>query len=929
MRSFREKSELNHFWEEQNNKLLAYDSFLKERGDILSQRLYFKYKNNKTTELDFSIFDLPHLSIEYAATLTLNGIIYPLSMKQYAKLSVLCSLTHSGYDNIYATYRIITHLSYFLNTQDCNSLTPNNIENFHLSFLTQRVKHEGVFPLLAPASYQSSYGNCNFVNNRNQLQSLGVVGLVDMGLTKKKLEVTLDSACQAVMGITLQEYKRGGSYNFLTLELGQYYVDFLRITHESDYLYTLVCCRAISTVSQLFKLESRKENSNSHVVKVFADTIRGTFQQFNGKYGTNYLSRNIVNCELENALFVEYQTHFEKVKSLHIENICDVCNDLGLEMRFDSVEVIRILMLQKHYPFEAHKTPSSVWSVYLTSLNKTHVGFDRLSKITVDDVYTLMSRTIKKQRLDKVAFLASLQKWSNELIDTDRSVTYRKMIGEFERISDSMTSLMVAWLGYRKSEFGFPLNAIHVEQNLDILDNSHVPFRFKLKWIVPKTNGKTKVNREITSQCYQIAAQLNQLFQPSIEDPCLYKTTGSQKKKQASNCSAQYIETRIKSNWVRFITHYPPFIEVNELERLSQREASSLSQNEQKRFSSLIEIYDLTSARSQHLLDTSKVVRQDYKKLACTAFEGNIQPKFKKSLIEFHNTGDISNTEHKTIVDKYLSDETKAWLLSDKINLDVKSMADISSELIKDVYYPTPHAFRHIWAEAVLTRYQGDVGAAIRHQFCHMDESFFMAYLRDKEAKDLLKVARMKVLNSIVDNLILDNKHIGRKYLGGFARFVGKAASVTKAVTQSEMLALREQIAGRVISISSSHFSYCIPREGAESRAKCAEFGEINPHNAKPSFCLDCTNALITEGHLRGIWEVTQPFVKESLNENVMGFMIERHLPTLRSAHKRIQELRNEKNAHQVDKILMFILKAIKSIETKLSNENAPWMMKN
>lgn len=929
MQRFQENSELNYFWEEQNNKLLAHDGFLKERGDISSERLYFKHPNHGVTELDFSIFDLPHLRIDHTATLTLNGKSYPLSMKQYAKLSVLCSLTPRSYSNAYGTYRMMTHLSYFLNTQDCNSLTPNNIEFFHLSYLTQRVNHERAFPLLAPASYLSTYAHCNFANNRNHLQSLGIVGLVEMGLTKKKFEATLDSACQAVMGITLQEYKRGGSYNFLTLELGQYYVDFLRITHESDYLYTLVCRRAISTVYQLFKLGSRKETSNSHVAKVFADTIRGTFQQSNGQYGTNYLSRNIVNCELEKALFVEYQTHFEKVKSLLIENICDVANHLGLEMRFDSVEVIRILMLQKYYPFEAHKTPSSVWSVYLSSLNKTHVDYDRLSKITVDDVYTLMSQTIQKQTLDKVAFLASLQKWSNKLIDTNRSVTYREMIGEFERISDSMTSLMVAWLGYRRNEFGFPLNAIHVEQNLDILDNSHVPFRFKLKWIVPKTNGKTKVNREITSQCYQIAAQLNQLFQPPIEGPCLYKTTGSQKKKLTSNYSGEYIETRIRSNWAKFVMHYPPFLDVNELERLSLREASSLSQHEQNRLSSLIEIYDLTSARTQHLLNTSKVVRQDYKKLACTAFEGTIQSKFKESLMEFHNTGDISDPDHKIIVDKYLSAETKAWLLSDKMNLTLKSMIDISRELIKDVCYPTPHAFRHIWAEAVLTRYQGDVGAAIRHQFCHMDESFFMAYLRDKEAKDLLKVARMKVLNSIVDNLILDNKHIGRKYLGGFARFVGKAASVTKAVTQSEMLALREQITGRIISISSSHFSYCIPREGAESRAKCAEFGEINPHNAKPSFCLDCTNALITEGHLRGIWEVTQPFVKESLNENVMGFMVERHLPTLRSAHKRIQELRNEKNAHQVDKILVFIRKAIKSIETKLSNENGQWMTKS
>lgn len=62
-------------------------------------------------------------------------------------------------------------------------------------------------------------------------------------------------------------------------------------------------------------------------------------------------------------------------------------------------------------------------------------------------------------------------------------------------------------------------------------------------------------------------------------------------------------------------------------------------------------------------------------------------------------------------------------------------MRDICSEILDGVRYPSPHAFRHIWAEAVLTRYQGDVGAVIRHQFCHLDNSFFMAYLRDKDAR--------------------------------------------------------------------------------------------------------------------------------------------------------------------------------------------------
>ena len=184
-----------------------------------------------------------------------------------------------------------------------------------------------------------------------------------------------------------------------------------------------------------------------------------------------------------------------------------------------------------------------------------------------------------------------------------------------------------------------------------------------------------------------------------------------------------------------------------------------------------------------------------------------------------------------------------------------------------------------------------------------------------------MKAARFKVLNSIVDTLLLDSDKIGQNYLGGFSRYVKKVSHLTKAITQSELVGLRELIAGRVISIQPSHFVTCIPREGGEHRAMCAEFGEINPHNAKPEFCLVCTNALITEGNLKGIWMTIQPFAKEALNEHVMGFMIEQHLPTLRSGYKRIKELKSTKNEGSVIKILNVLEKAIKSIEEKLKEE--------
>ena len=148
-----------------------------------------------------------------------------------------------------------------------------------------------------------------------------------------------------------------------------------------------------------------------------------------------------------------------------------------------------------------------------------------------------------------------------------------------------------------------------------------------------------------------------------------------------------------------------------------------------------------------------------------------------------------------------------------------------------------------------------------------------------------------------------------------------KVKSLTKAVTQNELLELRERITEGIISIQPSYFATCVPRDGAEHRAKCAELGEVNPQNAKPEFCLNCTHAIITEVNLRGIWVTVQPIVKEALDDNVIGFMVEHHLPTLRSAYKRITELKTVKNEESVFKMLQYIKKAIASVNTKLKED--------
>ncbi|CDU01626.1 hypothetical protein [Vibrio coralliirubri] len=915
-------NEFESFWHDQNQRLLAHPAFISEGGDLFEDTLCFKDTKGFISRLDLSAFDSPHIQLVGVAFLNIKGNIYPLSLKEYVKLFILSAMSPRTAYPAVAVYKFMMHVSAFLNSRKELRLTKNNMEDFHVSFLTQSVNKVGFHRQLSPPSFRGSYGAVKLSSVRNKLNNIGITGVIGDDLTQKNIESTLSNACQPLLGIGLNEYKGGGSYNFLGLELGQYYIDYMRQVYEQDYFYTLICRKTIEKITSQFAFE----RSNKYWSRVFIDTIQGTYSGNKHDKSTLVRTRTAVHHAIDAELFSQYNAHLEKTLSFNEEYIHELVQELGLEMRFDAVEIVRILMLKKYYPIATNKTAEQVWQNYLSSLDRTFIDSVTVASLTSKDVYTKMTQLILKKKLDKESFMKSLKDWVFKLLGGSLADNFSHLLGEMERVTHAMTSLAVSWLGYRKSEFGFPLDAINAEPNMDILDNSHVPFRFKLKWFVPKTNGTTKLDREITSQCYQLSAQLNDLFQATGDMPCLYESLGSSLHNTASNYSTAAIELRVSANWISFVNFYQPFEDVATLYRLSKVDMERLSSSEVVNLKLLQGKYDLSSSRAKHILDACNEVRGDLFRLRCSTIVGGsrskIQNQFKASLVELNETGRIEDKRYAEVVENYLSVETNEWLMSGNINLDRKMMADISKELLQGVRYPSPHAFRHIWAEAVLTRYQGDVGAVIRHQFCHLDDSFFMAYLKGKEPQHLMKAARITVLNSIVDTLLIDSKSIGQAYLGGFSRYVQKASQLTKAVSSTELLVLREKISGRVISIQPSHFATCIPREGAESRAKCAEFGDINPHNAKPEFCLNCIHAMIVEGNLKGIWMTIQPFVKEALNTDIMGFMLEQHLPILRSGYKRIKELKSGENSENVMKILHVIEEAIASIETKLQDDS-------
>lgn len=912
---------IDSFWNDQNQKLLAHPFFMSQRGDYYGDEWHFVYKNG-VTKIDFSVFDLPIFNLDSFAILQKNESKCSLSSKQYAKLLCLSSLTPKNPRAVLSVHQMAMHLFAFLNERNEIVLNASTLDDFWTSFMARVANQNGLFNRVSVPSYKGSIVNAPLARLRNQLKALGVSGVIEPKLTHKQIEKSLDRVCRKHCSMTLVEFKKGKSLNFLGLELGQYYVDYLNHVYQSNFLYTATCKHALSSVIEKIGIANITDDRSRH--RLFNAILSGLLGEELGarKIKTKGIHHQELKVVTENAIVSKYNKYFDSVSSLKDDNIESLVIDLGLGARCDAVEVIRVLMLQKYLGLQGNKSPDEVWNGYLSSLDKSFIDSQSLSVVCVSDVYAKMQSIVSQKRLTGKECVAAIQQWAKGLVGTLSNRTYEALKTILDTQHHAMTALVVAWTGYRQSEYGFPLSAIRTEPNVDILDSAHVPFRFKLKWLVPKTNGGTKIDREVTSQCYQVAAQLNELFGHEHDEPCLYALTGNTTNRQTAHQSETFINNRVTANWEGFVNYYQPFNEVIQLNGLLQKNGA-LTPQELDEIETLSLKYPVGSARYRHLLSSAKEVKLDWLRLSHTSFSGRTAlNKLKRSLVTYSQDCPVENDEHQSIIDKYLSNETKAMLQSGNVDWnDAKTMRDVISEILEGVRYPSPHAFRHIWAEAVLTRYQGDVGAVIRHQFCHLDGSFFMAYLRDKDARGLMASAKQRYLNSIVEMLIIESEHFGEQHSGGFSRFVQKVTQLTQVRTESEVLALREKIAGRVIDIQPSRYAVCIPRDGVDSRAKCAKMGSLNPQDAKPEFCLDCINALITEGNIRGIWQTIQPMVKEAMQPQGIGFLLESHLPALTSSWRRIKELRNARNRESVDRILAAIEEAVDSIKEKMNVE--------
>ena len=246
------------------------------------------------------------------------------------------------------------------------------------------------------------------------------------------------------------------------------------------------------------------------------------------------------------------------------------------------------------------------------------------------------------------------------------------------------------------------------------------------------------------------------------------------------------------------------------------------------------------------------------------------------------------------VLNASLSQETKLEIRSASIEVCTNRtfITQVTHEVVEDCLYPTPQAFRHMWAEAVYRRFDGDVGWMIRSNFKHVSKNMWLAYIRDKDNRRMHDTIKVRVASSIMKNWLAKE---GRDSAGKFHRFLGKLFKNTMISTLENLDKTIERLAREdIISIKANPWGFCIARLSTVKMTKCYDGFDYNPQSANPVICMDCINNLTMSSNIDYIvlhsWQHIDLLMSEQLTEIPMSLR-KQSLEYVGVALKRVSEL--------------------------------------
>ncbi|HCS65122.1 MAG TPA: hypothetical protein DIW64_14220 [Cellvibrio sp.] len=684
--------------------------------------------------------------------------------------------------------------------------------------------------------------------------------------------------------LTYADWMAGGTLNNLTLDYGQYYIE--------------------------------------HCMKFFGENIA-----FATAISATYASVDhfCQTIQRERSTVLQWTTEILNGRSTEdIVGFSDSSNGRTSSRTIESLRDLVVQQFQKVYSDESFLTlilseAGIIPLLELLNINTSQANYDRMSAITWnwmstqnrDETSQLLAQTDSSLTLEKfLAVLDILRLKHNSTTFNMPTIEDYHSLGIFEPVrlnshnkparklarlveAAGLTSL-VALTGWRQSEFGFSISDLKKMLNADLLDQHAFPFRYQIHWFVFKTGGDIRQWREITFYTNVLIERMQRLTVADANHPCLYRTNSQRSNLQDSTASVSRAVTLL---WTHYAHNYEPFKMIEELERWHQIAAmksnnETLSSIDLKDFNRLIALRTIEEWQS---LDISGDLREAYRicrqQLPLLQFFLADAASVDKMnwLVRYKNQ--TLRPDWIELIDNILSDETKSWIasLDESACKQVGIVKPIISELIADYLYPSPHAFRHIWVEAVYRRRDGDIGWIVRSHFKHITRSQWLAYVRNKDNRAIHRAAKEEVISSLVHNY-LDKR--GQGYTGNLHVWLRRILNKTHVLTSNEQKDFFDRIATvEIVDVRSNPWGYCLLKRRTQAKAKCAAFGIPEQHNAAPDLCLSCIHNLMQPEHVDWLVFSAAPHVESLKSPGVPNIFRDASIEFVSSVMKQVKSL--------------------------------------
>ena len=597
------------------------------------------------------------------------------------------------------------------------------------------------------------------------------------------------------------------------------------------------------------------------------------------------------------------QARFEAAL-LHEETLASFVAAIGLVPKSDNIDRIRIIVWDWLRGSDRKETqhlldecqPPVRWATFEKQLSALKKHYDQQScSLPTDHDYAALG-------LRKSATINSKSPYPRQLI--------------FLVLKAGLIAV-VALTGWRKSEYGFPIKAINQSLNDDKLDQYAFPWRYQVDWVVPKQHGEIRKLREVTFCTVVIAKRLHSLLGATGDQPCLY---GYFPIKKTFSESGGPVSSAVQALWGHFVHHYSGFKQLDNWVswqgfQRAVESGKSMTTAEQR------ELDQLLAQRSAeewsnlsvdvNLKEAWRRAREEWPRVEL--FFASTNRKDKANWLASYRDSTL-RSDWIDLLDEYLPDTTKEWLHSISRE-EIKSgqiSRTVTNQLVSETLYPSPHAFRHMWAEAVYRRFDGDAGWMIRSQFKQISRTMWLAYIRDKDNRADHGRAKSQVISSLVHNYL---RHQGKGYAGQLHTWLRRLFKITSVLSPQEQEQLAEHLATiEIENIKANPWGYCLLKRRTRHLAKCAEMGEPMRHNASPVLCLSCVHNLMQSGNVE--WAVFHVAAHvEALNNPVVPAIfkvssyelvknVTRHVRTLNPEHEALPELQLALNTYKASRVV-------------------------